>query len=475
MVVKKGREEILSYLEDSSNFRQSQAESLYLPENEAEVVEVVQECVREKIPLTVSGGGTGTVGGRVARDGAIISLEKLNQVISIQTQEKKARLQAGVVITNFLEELEKYDLFYPPFPTERSAFIGGNVATNASGEYSFRFGSTRRYVQSLRMVLTTGEIIELERGKFYERNGFIPLGHLKVPLPSYRTPQIKCTAGYYIWPGMDAIDLIIGSEGTLGIITEISVNLIEKPPPRFIMVMFLPDDIRLLELVKLIKTSADLSVYSLEYFCPGALSFLQNDFPEIPEGTFALYVEAESTESQIERWISITEEFRTVQTIIGDDSKNYRRLIEFRHKLPENVNRYFRQLGIIKVAADIAVPEESFPGQYQFYRQIMQQEKIQTILFGHIGENHLHFNFFPKTEEEREKAYQLYESCARRAISVGGTIAAEHGIGKIKHRWLELMFGRKGLREMAAIKKMLDPACLLGLDNIFPRQLLACV
>ncbi|MCM8757435.1 MAG: FAD-binding oxidoreductase, partial [Candidatus Omnitrophica bacterium] len=164
-----------------------------------------------------------------------------------------------------------------------------------------------------------------------------------------------------------------------------------------------------------------------------------------------------------------------VSTIIGADEKSYQRLIDFRHRLPENVNSYFRKLGIVKVAADIAVPEEAFPGQYQFYREIMQQERMETILFGHIGENHLHFNFFPRTEEEKARAYHLYEACAKRAINFGGTIAAEHGIGKIKHRWLRLMFGEKGIQEMAAIKKMIDPPCLLGLDNIFPREMLAPV
>ncbi|HOJ40087.1 MAG TPA: FAD-linked oxidase C-terminal domain-containing protein, partial [bacterium] len=314
---------------------------------------------------------------------------------------------------------------------------------------------------------------ELRRGDGFERDGLIPLGRLQVPLPSYRTPQIKCTAGYYAWPGMDAIDLIIGSEGTLSIITEVSVSLIEQLPERFIMVIFLPDDTRVLELVSLIKNDQKLTTYSLEYFCPGSLKFLQADFPEIPEGTFALYVEAESSESQLERWVELTERFGAVETFIGDDAKNYQRLIDFRHRLPENVNSFFRKLGIVKVAADIAVPEAAFPGQYRFYREIMAQEKMQTILFGHIGENHLHFNFFPRTPEEKERAYRLYRACAERAVSRGGTIAAEHGIGKIKHGWLQLMFGEKGVREMAAIKKMVDPACLLNLDNIFPRQLLS--
>ncbi|MCM8768808.1 MAG: FAD-binding oxidoreductase, partial [Candidatus Omnitrophica bacterium] len=185
MIVKHGRQEILSYLEDASNFRDSQAETLYIPENEEEILQVVGECVRKKLPLTVSGGGTGTVGGRVGREGAIISLERFNRIVSINPKEKTATLQAGVVIKDFLQSLEKQGLFYPPFPTERSAFIGGNVSTNASGEYSFRFGATRRYVQRVRMVLSPGEVVEIKRGESQEKDGVIPLGRLKIPLPSY--------------------------------------------------------------------------------------------------------------------------------------------------------------------------------------------------------------------------------------------------------------------------------------------------
>ena len=476
MIVKKHSDEILSYLEDASNFREGKIEKVFIPENENDVIEVLHHCTSNKIPLTVAGGGTGTVGGKIPKEGVLISMEKFDKIKKINTEEKTAILESGVIISNFLAEIENNNLFYPPFPTERSAFIGGNIATNASGEYSYRFGPTRKYVKKIRMILTTGEILKVERGKNFEKGGIIYFGKIKVPLPSYRTPQIKCSAGYYCLPEMDAIDLIIGSEGTLGIITEAEVSLIDKLPDKFIMIMFLPSDEKLLKLIQLIKRSEELKVYSLEYFDPNSLEFLKKDFPEIPENSFAIYVEAASDTEKMEKWLEITENFNVVDAWIGEDIKNYERLINFRYKLPENINSYFKKIGSVKVAVDVAVPEENFSTLYNFYREIMKKENLQMILFGHIGENHLHFNFFPKDENEKTKAWHLYEDCVKKGISLGGTVSAEHGIGKIKHKWLKLMYGEQAIKEMAGIKKLFDnPYCILCLDNIFPKQLLTQV
>jgi len=473
MIIKDNPESILSYLEDSSNFKEGKAEKVFIPEEEKEIIEIVKYCSSKKIPLTISGGGTGTVGGRIPKEGFVISTEKLDKIKNIDIENKVAILESGVVIDNFLKILDKESLFYPPFPTERSAFIGGNVSTNASGEYSFKFGATRKYIKKIRMILSNGKILEIERGKCFEKNGIIEIEDLRIPIPSYRTPQIKCSAGYYSFPGMDFIDLIIGSEGTLGIITQIEVRLIEKLPDRFIMVMFFNSDERILELLKLIKQKKELEVYTLEYFDKESLFFLKKDFPEIPGNSSAIYVEGVSNKEKIEIWMDIIEEFKVKDTWVGEDEKNYKRLIDFRHKLPENVNSYFKKIGSVKMAVDVSVPEENFPSLYNFYKEIMKKETIRMILFGHIGENHLHFNFFPKDEQEKIKTLEIYKSCIEKGIHLNGTVSAEHGIGKLKHKWLRMMYGEKGIREMAIIKKFFDPFCILGLDNIFPKEVLS--
>jgi D-lactate dehydrogenase (cytochrome) len=474
MKVKEKIDEIISYLEDSSNFKKGKADRVYIPENEDEIFDVIDICRKEKIPLTISGGGTGTVAGRIPVSGFLISTECLNKIIEINKEKKQATLQAGVIVDNFLREIEKFDLFYPPFPTERTAFIGGNVSTNASGEYSFKFGSTRKYVKRIKMLLTTGDILEIKRGEIFEKNGFIDYGIFKVPLPSYRTPNVKCSAGYYSKDGMDGIDLIIGSEGTLGIITEVDVSLIENLSQRFIIILFLRDEENIPEIIKEIKGRKDeLEIFSLEFFDKKALLFLKDDFNFIPEDTCAIYIEATNDTEKMEKWIEIAEKIKVIDTVIGEDPQNYKKLIDFRHKLPENVNSYFKKIQSVKIAVDAAVPEDKFEVLYRFYRKIIEENSdIHTILFGHIGENHLHFNLFPVSEKQKEKAYKIYEESVKKAVSLGGTGFAEHGIGKLKHKYLEIMYGKEGILDMVKIKKIFDPFCILGLDNIFPKEYL---
>ncbi|MFN4227439.1 MAG: FAD-binding oxidoreductase [Candidatus Ratteibacteria bacterium] len=477
MKIKENPDEILSYLEDSSNFKNGKADKVFIPETEDEIFEVIEICRKEKIPLTISGGGTGTVAGRIPDSGYIISTENLNKIIKIEKEKKQATLQSGVIVNDFLKEIEKFGLFYPPFPTERTAFIGGNVSTNASGEYSFKFGPTRRYVKRIKMILTTGDILEIKRGEIFERNGFIDYGLFKVPLPSYRTPDIKCSAGYYSKEGMDGIDLIIGSEGTLGIISQVDVSLIEQLPPRFIIIIFIKDEEEIPDIIKDIKEKKDqFEIFSLEFFDKKSLLFLKEDFAFIPEDTCAIYVEAIDETDKMEKWIEIAEKANAIDTVIGQDPKNYEKLIDFRHKLPENINSYFKKIKSTKIAVDAAVPEDKFEEFYRFYRKIMQENSdIHTILFGHIGENHLHFNLFPQDEKQKEKAYKIYEESVKKAISLGGTGFAEHGIGKLKHKYLEIMYGKEGILDMVKIKKIFDPYCILGLNNIFPKEYLNLV
>ena len=473
MIIKKEKEEILSYLEDASNFSQGRAEVLFIPENEEELREIILDCADKKMPLTISGAGTGTVGGRIPSSdigGGILSLEKLSQIKEIDEKEKKAVLGAGVVVDEFLKLLEKKTLFYPPFPTERTAFIGGNVATNASGEYSLHFGATRRYVKRIKVFLSTGEEWNLERGKFKANTeGVIEIGGKKIHIPGYTSPPIKNSAGYYSSPGMGLIDIFIGSEGTLGVITEVEVKLIPALPPRFIAVAFFREK-KSLEVVGEIKKRKDVSPLSLEYFDRESLHFLKKDFPSIPATSIeALYIE--DSEENLEKWAKLFNEFSPVDTWISMDEVTYRKLIDLRHRLPENVNEYFKKLGSHKIALDIAGPEDKFPTLFNYYEEIREKYSLEGVLFEHIGENHLHFNLFPSNLKP-EEIENIYTEAVKFGISLGGTVSAEHGIGKTKHKYLTLMYGEEGIQEMVRVKKEIDPKCILGLDNIFPHTLL---
>jgi len=489
MIIKKEPEQIISYLEDTSNLKFGSADVVYIPKNESEVLEAIKDAKKNKMPITASGAGTGTTGGRIPQGGAILSLEKLNSIISIDKKNSRATLQAGVIVDDFLKELGKDNLFYPPFPTERMAFIGSNVSTNASGEYSFRFGATRKYVERIKVALSSENILDIKRRQYIaDGNGVITSSFFKVKIPEYRSPDTKNAAGYFSRPGMDLIDLFIGSEGTLGIITEVELKLIPALPPRSIMILFFEKDEETLKFLKRIKkeiaspsarNDKKFNVYALEYFEKNSLGILRKSrhqkiggqaFPNIPECESALYIEQEAKD--LEEWLELLEEYNLADTWIGENERDYNKLIDFRHKLPELINEYFRELKQTKVSLDLAVPENYFPEFFDFYKKMAKKTEVEYVIFGHIGENHLHFNFFPKNEEERARAQTAYIEAVKKAVANGGTVSAEHGIGKLKHKYLEMMYGREGIMEMVRIKKTIDPFCMFGLDNIFPKELL---
>ena len=471
MIIKKEADQILSYLEDTSNLKIGNATAVYIPKNETEVLGAIKEARRNNMPLTASGAGTGTVGGRIPIGGVVISLEKMNSIVSIDKKNMLAVLQAGVIVDDLLKALDSKNLFYPPFPTERTAFIGSNVATNASGEYSYRFGSTRKYVERIKVVLSTENILDIRRGQYIaDENGVIASPFFKVKIPAYGSPNIKNAAGYFSKAGMDLIDLFIGSEGTLGIITEVELKMIPALPPRSITIIFLEKEEETLKLINRIKNDKKLNIYSIEYFDKNSLEILKKAFPNIPSCQFALYIEQEK--KKLDPWLELLEKYSLVDTWIGENERDYNKLIDFRHKLPELVNEYFREIKQTKVAIDIAVPEDYFAELFNFYRETAKTTAVEYVFFGHIGENHLHFNFFPKNNQEKERAIMAYIEVVKRAVKAGGTVSAEHGIGKLKHKYLEMMYGREGIMEMVRIKKQIDPFCLFGLDNIFPKELL---
>lgn len=474
MIIKIKQEEILPYLEDTSNFKDGFAEKVFIPQDEKEVFDVIDYAVKNKLPLTISAAGTGTVAGRIPKEGIVISTEKLNKIIDIDTKNKTAVLQSGVVVYNFLNEIKKFSLFYPPFPTEKGAFIGGNVATNASGEYSFRFGPTRKYVKRIKMILTTGEILEVKRGEVFEKDGILDYGKFKINLPSYRTPEVKCSAGYYVKDGMDAIDLLIGSEGTLGVITEVEVFLIDELPERFIMLMFFEEEkeTEIPKIVSELKTRKEnLSIYCLEFFDKNSLIFIKDEYDFIPKDTIALYIESEK--EKIDNWLEVIEKFGCKETVLANSKKEYELLSNLRYKLPETINSYFKKINSIKVSVDAAVPEEKLNELFNFYKNIMfENQNINMVIFGHIGENHLHFNMFPKNNEEKIVCEKIYIDCIKKAVSLGGTGFAEHGIGKLKNKYLEVMYKKEAILEMAKIKKSFDPYCILNLDNIIKKEYL---
>ena len=298
------------FLKDAAGFR-GEPESLAIPHSEAQIATLLQKANWDRTPLVVVGGGTALTGSSVAHKGIVVSTDSLNRLLQIEKTPDgsgTAVVEPGVSLGQFLEKVKGKNLFYLPGPTDKRAFFGGMVSTNAAGAPSFRYGRTGRWVRRLRLALPVpnrkGEIsvLNIERGKhFSNRKGEFEITllggeRLVIPSRTYRHPAVKHTGGYASGTSLDLIDLFIGSEGTLGIVTEIELTLLDRKGKEDLLsgFIFFPKVREALRLIQHIKHSPLHTVRTLEFFDRHALSFLRNFFSEIPlEGEAALFFEEE--------------------------------------------------------------------------------------------------------------------------------------------------------------------------------------
>ena len=498
MLMKAQPDEMQSYLADASNMAGGHVARVVWPESAAEAAALLHDATQTRTPVTVAGAGTGIVGGRVPFGGIVLATDKLKRIGEIvkAADGGRAVIEAGVTLAEFRRAVEARGLFYPPDPTEWSCYMGGTVATNASGARTFKYGPTRRHIQRLKIALATGDVLDLKRGELHaDKNGrlSIPLARgrsIEAQLPSYRMPQTrKHVAGYFIAPEMDALDLFIGSEGTLGVITEIETKLLLKPAGVLSGVVFFKDEADLLAFVHAarelsLRTRAagrddELDARALEYFDEESLKFLRTHERRVPvSAQGAIFFEQETTVQTEEKlqtaWLALLEAHDALldDSWFATDEKDQARLRAFRHHLPVLVNEWLTQHGQRKVSTDMAVPDEAFAGMLQFYQTSLRASGLQYVIFGHIGDNHVHVNILPRDDREAAQARAIYGQFIERAVSVGGTISAEHGVGKLKREYLRALYGDEPLRQMAALKRAFDPAGILGRGNIISEELL---
>ncbi|HET7113407.1 MAG TPA: FAD-binding oxidoreductase [Pyrinomonadaceae bacterium] len=472
--------DLQTYLSDASFMREGHADRVVLPETIDEVAEVLAGANRDRVPVTVSGAGTGTVGGRVAFGGIVLATDRLNRIKQIDREERRAVAEAGVILSDFQSAVESEGLLYPPDPTERGCFLGGTVATNASGARTFKYGPTRNYVAGLKVVLASGEVLDLRRGEVHaDAEGRLRLGRsIELQLPaSVRMPATRKNAtGYFIAPEMDAIDLFIGSEGTLGVICEITVRLLPKPEGLLSGVVFFENEADVLALVAAVRAHVDAR--AVEFFDRESLIFLREKYSTIPEqAVAALFFEQETTaaneESVLDQWMKLLDQHHALtDSWFATSAADQARLREFRHQLPVLMNEWFARYRQRKVSTDMAVPDDAFPGLFRLYQDALRDSGLRYTIFGHIGDNHVHVNILPRDDAEGARARELYVRFLKHAASVGGTLSAEHGVGKLKREYLRLFYSDEQLRELAAVKRALDPNGILGRGNIFSEELL---
>jgi D-lactate dehydrogenase (cytochrome) len=513
-------ESYAAYLADESRFGPASCDRIVFARSEREVADALLDAAAAGSEVTVSGARTGIVGGAVPRRGTLLSLVEMNRTFGVRRLDDgrfSVRAEPGVAIADLKRSIEGMRpdeaasegacgrLTYAPDPTEDTAQLGASVATNASGARSFRYGATRAHVRRLRVVLPCGEALDVERGACVEEGGAFEIARadgtvLEVPVPGYRMPPIKNAAGYHSAPGMDLVDLFVGSEGTLGVITEVEGLLTPLPPAVLSALAFFDSDDDAVAFVLHARGDAPggpppagVEPLALEYYDSMSLEFLRerrreqgagSSIPEPPADACAAVqfeqgFREEGLSDAYDAWESVLSAHGSSmeRTWGGMEDADLGRLKALRHSLPEEVNATVARAKaahpeIHKVGTDLAVPGDALIDMVRAYREGLDGTGLAFVIFGHIGDSHLHLNVMPRTPDELAAAKALALSFARRAVALGGTVSGEHGIGKLKHEFLRIQFGDDGLRRMAAVKRALDPGGVLNRGVMFPEDLL---
>ena len=472
MLRKTSPDSIAPYLTDASNFSGGSATEVVIPET---IEDLVSFLKNNNDPVTISGAGTGVTASRIPLSGTVISLEKFTQMGEISNES--IRVGSAVSLADLQKRLLSSSYFYPPNPTETLASIGGTLATNASGSRSYKYGATRNFVNEVQIILVNGCSANVKRGhKICEPLVLDDGSNIIFPNIKYISPNIKNAAGYFIKPGMDWLDLFIGSEGTLAVIVDIDLKLLPAPFDFLSGILFFENEEECWRLVENIRRESDneISPCSIEYFDKFSLSKLRAADSDIPVSSeAALFFEQEykipaDYEIALDKWY----EFLTKEKVSLEDSwfskgpADLRKFHEFRHRLPLILNEENSRQGRVKIGTDIAVPDKYFLELMEFYRKTLTESNLDYVIFGHVGDNHLHVNLLPQ-KNEIALANNLYGAIVDQALKWGGTISAEHGIGKIKKEYFKRMVGENTLKEMQCVKKLFDSACLLGGGNLF--------
>ncbi|KKK42262.1 hypothetical protein LCGC14_0604130 [marine sediment metagenome] len=506
-----------SYLLDESKLS-GEAELLLFPKSEAEIYSVISFLRENKIRAYISASRTGIVGSSVPTSGAILSTEKMNEITGIGYDKNKGnyfiRVEPGITLQEINDRLMKKEFeniteltpdakkkfkeenkmfYYPVDPTEMSATIGGTVATNASGGSTLKYGTTREWIKGLRVMLSSGEILDIQRGMYFaSKEGTFIINQsnnlkLEFKIPNYIfNTKVKNAAGIYSKPEMDLIDLFIGSEGILGVVTHVDIWIAEKQN-LISNVLFFNSEDDAISFVEFLSINKKISPELIEFFSFEALNLLikvqsenpsSMNIPLIPvEANTAIFFDFPYIESRLEIMFNDLDEIaKKCKTDLakgwsGYEKQDHIRFKQFRHALPENVNAIIAERKqqfpeFHKLGTDMSVPGKNFRSMMKYYHSTLRNANLEYVIFGHIGDYHVHVNILPKNMEELKIGEEIYEKFARKAVEYGGSISGEHGIGKIKRKFLSIMYTQENLEEMRLIKKTLDPSLILNYGNI---------
>lgn len=443
-----------SYSEDASGLV-GLPDAVARPTTEAEVADLIRWAADSGTPVTAQGLRSSTVGSPLAEGGVALSLERMDRILDIDVPNRRAIVEPGVNLGAFKKAVREAGLFFPPDPTsENECCVGGAVMTNASGARSLIYGPTRRWVRGLRVVLGDGRITDIGR-----------------------SDTTKNTVGYFGF--QNPIELLVGSEGTLGVATRVTVDLLPAPPGYLAGMAFFPDLPRALAFVRAAVRSDAVHPRCLELFDDGSLELIRPRAGRLgipAEARAALFFEEECSPEEADdvlvRWHGLIEGSGGLadDTIVATNEARQEEFRQLRHVLPATMNekgRAARANGGLKVGTDWAVPLHRLPEMVEEATRLADAFGGFYIRYGHVGNGHPHFNMVAEDAEALKRARAAAHAMCLRAVELGGTVTAEHGVGKLKRDYVTLQYPAWVIDAMRAVKRTLDPKGILAPGNIF--------
>lgn len=439
-----GKGEILDdYFHDELSGTESEPDVLIFAVSTEEVAAVMRYAYEQGIPVTTRGSGTGLVGAAVAvRGGILLCTSRMNHILELDSDNLAVTVEPGVLLMELSEYVEANHLFYPPDPGEKSATIGGNISTNAGGMRAVRYGVTRDYVRALTVVLASGEVVELG-GKV-----------------------VKNSSGYSL------LNLMVGSEGTLGIITQAVLKLLPLPEKSIsLLVPFETMDGALDAVPLIVRSGANPT--AIEYMSKDTILFAEDylgkKFPDTAYDAYLLLTFDGSSTEEIERAYSkvadLCIENGAVDAYFIDTDERKKSVWSARGAFLEAIKASTDEMD----ECDVVVPRNHIADFIKYTHEIARQLDIRIPSFGHAGDGNLHIYIcrdgLPQDVWEA-KLSSAFDQMYARASEYGGQVSGEHGIGFAKKGYLQNQLGPIQMQLMRGIKAAFDPKGILNPDKV---------
>lgn len=430
------------YASDATENLQFYPDIVLTPNSTQEISQIVKYCNQELLPITPRAGGTGLMGGALPiKGGVVLSVEKLNKIVHIDEKNFQSTVEAGVINYELQQKLSEKNLFYPPDPSSwQSSFIGGNIATNAGGPKAVKYGVTSHYVLNLEVVLPNGEIIWTGANTLKNSTG------------------------------LNLTQIFVGSEGTLGIITQAVLKLIPKPEKDISLLVPFQNISEACEAVTALF-HAGIKPSTLEFmeeraidatveFLGEKLSFSK----ENPEAILLISLD-ENIELDLQKTVDVVSQFDIGEILFAENASEKERIWKLRRKVAEVV-----KMNGYTIEEDTVVPRANLAKLVEATHKLADENDFKVVCYGHAGDGNLHIRInHPKYKNSYNvpEIQAILKNLFEIVNDLGGTISGEHGIGLIQKPYLPIVFSKANLELQKSIKKAIDPRKIMNPGKIF--------